>query len=172
MIHFNELYITEDGKNLVVDVGIDDIYVYDKCYIESVSVAPASKLCGDDKTGCDFITVYSGGTGLTYVDMDDDGNITDCDIAIIDRINDLIDKMLPDNTSSAYDINGDGFVSLADYACIISVLKGESSANDYPNTPDINGDGEVKIADANNWMGYILEGESKLTDEEKVFMFD
>ena len=156
----------------MIDAEIDDIPVYDKCYIESISVATAARLCGEDKNGCDFIPVYISGTGLTYVDMDGDGKITDCDINIIDKINGLVDKMSSDDVNNKYDINGDGFVNLADLACIVSVILGDSKSSDYPNTPELTGDGEVTIADRNDWINYILNSESKLTDEERVFMRD
>lgn len=38
MIHFNELYITEDGKNLVIDAEIDDFPAYKDCYLERITV--------------------------------------------------------------------------------------------------------------------------------------
>lgn len=52
MIHFNELYITEDGKNLVIDAEIDDMPIYDDMYISSVQVTTGEsyvELCNFSK---------------------------------------------------------------------------------------------------------------------------
>jgi len=169
MIHFNELYITEDGKNLVIDVGIDDISVYDKCYIDSINITTAAKLCGDDKTGCEFTPVYTSGTGITYVDMDGDGVITECDINIVDRINELIDKMLSDDADNKYDLNKDGVVDLADLALLAKTIVNTS---EYDSNFDLNENEEMNIEDINEWVTYVSTRQDRLTDEEKEFFLD
>lgn len=47
MLHFNELYITEDKQHLVIDVEIDDLPIYDDCYLEKITVDVAES-CGGD----------------------------------------------------------------------------------------------------------------------------
>lgn len=43
MIHFNELYITEDGKNLIVDVELDDLPGNESCYLDEIVIDTGSK---------------------------------------------------------------------------------------------------------------------------------
>ena len=38
MIHYNNLYITEDNKCLVIDVAIDDGSYYKDIYLDTVSI--------------------------------------------------------------------------------------------------------------------------------------
>lgn len=38
MLHFNNLYITEDGKNLVIDVAIDDMSYFKDVYLNSIAI--------------------------------------------------------------------------------------------------------------------------------------
>lgn len=47
MLHFNELYITEDKQHLVIDVEIDDLPIYDDCYLEKITVDVADSCDGD-----------------------------------------------------------------------------------------------------------------------------
>ena len=47
MLHFNELYITEDKQHLVIDVEIDDLPIYDDCYLEKITVDIADNCDGD-----------------------------------------------------------------------------------------------------------------------------
>lgn len=57
MLHFNELYITEDNKCLVIDVEVDDYSVYDSCYIDTIDFSLGAGC--DDGTLGDFVSVYS-----------------------------------------------------------------------------------------------------------------
>lgn len=100
MIHFNELYVTEDGKSLVIDVEIDDLPVYDDMYISSVKIALGSsyvelcnfsegvetdiedsrrhiQLCLDAETSVLHDLVPDGDLGryLFFVQVEADGNL-------------------------------------------------------------------------------------------------
>ena len=74
MIHFNELYITEDEKHLVIDAEIDNLPIYNGCAIDTVTVS-ASPDC--DKANMRTITVYDNSTdGSIIYDLNNDGKIT------------------------------------------------------------------------------------------------
>lgn len=74
MIHFNELYVTEDGKHLVVDAEIDDISVYDSCYIDkiTVDVGENCEFGGNSNNALVLFEDYNSIPG----DQDNDGKIT------------------------------------------------------------------------------------------------
>lgn len=85
MIHFNELYVTEDGKNLVIDAEIDDIAAFDQCVIDSISVN-IGKNCASPAR--DAVTVYDK---PSYVvgDLDNDGRVLERDIKLWMTLDDL-----------------------------------------------------------------------------------
>lgn len=56
MVHFNELYVTEDGKHLVVEAEIDKDPVFYGCYIESIKISPVVDCSHDSQP--EPITVY------------------------------------------------------------------------------------------------------------------
>lgn len=58
MLHFNELYITEDNKCLVIDVEIDDVPEYDSCYIESIEISSGWDCTEEGNFGA-FVQAYS-----------------------------------------------------------------------------------------------------------------
>jgi len=54
------------------------------------------------------------------------------------------------------DVNGDGEVNIADVNSLISIILGNSGAEDYVGESDVNGDGEINIADVNAVIAIIL----------------
>ena len=155
MIHFNDLSISDDGKHLNIDVEIDDMSAFDMCYIDSIKVIPVEDC--DNYCNTKGTVVYTGSTGLTYVDMDGDGQVSKQDIALIDKIQDLIVNGQDGNDESKYDINGDGIVDLRDYKCIVDVILGKKDDLEfYPKTVDVTGDGEKNIADLNDFNNYMI----------------
>ena len=54
------------------------------------------------------------------------------------------------------DVNGDGEVNIADVNCIIDVILGTRTAEEFEGRADVNGDGEVNIADVNAIIDIIL----------------
>lgn len=143
MVHFNELYITEDGNNLVIDVGIDNDPVYDGCYIDKITVSLKDDC--DDTTNSTVVYTDSGVGGTTYVDINGDGVIDYVDITIIDWLQSYINSMYftPDEIKK-YDLNEDGFVDLRDVEFLLNVIKTQTVID---TRYDLSGDGEVTVAD-------------------------
>ena len=54
------------------------------------------------------------------------------------------------------DVNGDGEVNIADVNCVIDVILGMRSADEFEGRADVNGDLEVNIADVNAIIDIIL----------------
>ena len=54
------------------------------------------------------------------------------------------------------DVNGDGEVNIADVNCLIDVILGARSADDFEGRADVNEDTEVNIADVNAVIDIIL----------------
>lgn len=93
MIHFNELYVTEDGEHLVIDTEIDNLPIYDGCVIDTISVS-ASPDC--DKTHTKTKEVYSDG----QVNQDIINNVS-IKKPEVDTGSDVPDPaVLPDNTNN------------------------------------------------------------------------
>lgn len=59
MIHFNELYVTEDGKHLVVDAEIDANSAYDGCYIDAITVDLGTN-CEGNGFSSNAVKIYDG----------------------------------------------------------------------------------------------------------------
>lgn len=112
MIHFNELYITEDGKNLVIDAEIDDFPVYDKTYIEKITVNTLDNQCSGKTDSA--IEVYSGFKNIFYVDLNDNGKVDEYDICWCNWIADILKKVggWTAEELEKYDINMDGNIDL------------------------------------------------------------
>lgn len=72
MIHFNELYVTEDNKRLVIDVEIDDIDGYSSCYLDSITVTRGEDCGKNDKLVATVFERKGGPIG----DLDGDSRIT------------------------------------------------------------------------------------------------
>ena len=49
MVHFNELYITDDRKKIVIDAEIDNLPIYDNCYIDKITVTLKDDCDSSDK---------------------------------------------------------------------------------------------------------------------------
>jgi hypothetical protein len=156
MIQFNELYITEDGKNLVIDVSIEDLPVYNNFYISDISLTLLDK-CDEAKP---TTVVYTGGTGLTYVDMDGSGYIDYKDKQLIDWMFSILRKFKPTGTQlSKYDVNHDGFIDLLDIQEINDYLLGLIPVKpeyDFV-SPSTTGNPEVGIAEMNAIIQAILD---------------
>lgn len=78
MVHFNELYVTEDGKHLVIDTEVDNFSVYDSCFIDAITVGIGSD-CTDGVMPNNSVTIYTA----DYIvgDLTGDGRLSDTDIA-------------------------------------------------------------------------------------------
>lgn len=153
MLSFNELYITEDGKNLVIDVSVDDLAAYSECYINKITVNTAERHC----TSKSSIDVFSGSTGIIYVDINGDGVISESDIEQIDWLQSMMHRVVLTEKTSKYDLNGDGVVDLKDIADIINAILNSTTQNPAPLIYDINGDKEVSIGDVNIFIDLIKE---------------
>jgi len=84
MLHFNELYITEDGKNLVVDVEFDDPAAHPGMYIEKIEVALGSD-CNDMDPFSNSTVVWEPET-FVVGDIDRDGKFTQHDIDLVTAV--------------------------------------------------------------------------------------
>ena len=84
MIHFNELYITEDGKNLVIDAEIDDFPAYKDCYLERITV-DTTKHCEEPGLFKEPLVVWDAKV-KPVGDLDGDGHFTKYDIGLYRRL--------------------------------------------------------------------------------------
>jgi len=98
MLHFNELYITEDGKHIVIDVEIDNLDAYNTCYIDTVSIGVMAE-CSDNIMPDNSVIVYSigkndgdasgdelNGKTLSTDTQDSNGNSSDSSIYAADNV--------------------------------------------------------------------------------------
>ena len=148
MLSFNELYITEDGKNLVIDVSVDDLAAYSECYINKITVNTADGHCKSKEP----VDVFSGSTGVTYVDIDGDGVISESDVEQIDWLQSILHRIAYSDEFAKYDVNKDGFIDLKDYVLIRQKILDNSTDLVY----DIDGTGSVNIGDINAWVQGLL----------------
>lgn len=156
MLHFNDLYVTEDGNHLVIDVQIDDLEVYSQCSISRITVNVLGDDCTTDSSKA--VTVFEGGTGAVYVDMDGDGIITDIDRALVDRLMYLLDCIRSKNADfiNNYDVNRDGIVDIRDFNALIDRSLKKPAVEGYHY--DINGDTESgNQGDIDAWINGVLE---------------
>lgn len=151
MVHFNELYVTEDGKNLVIDAEIDDFPVYKGAYIEKITVNTAANYCAGNNDAA--VTVYSGGDSVLYVDINDDAVIDEADMFIIDWLNKILSRK---TTNPSYDVNMDDKVNLADVSAVLSVILGTNRDESIMQRTDINKDTETNIQDVKIILNAIL----------------
>ena len=165
MLHFNELYISEDNKHIVIDVEIDDFNAYDSCYIDTITVDTADDYCNNEKSKS--VTVYQNKGYTVQLDMNHDGKITDVDCYMYNRLIELISKLTTDDeeTYSHYDVNRDGVVDLKDLDALINAVTYSRFIDGYQY--DVNSDDEVNIGDVNALIDYLLElGQNCLTPDE------
>jgi len=66
------------------------------------------------------------------------------------------------------DVNGDNEVNISDVNALISVILGNSTADDYEGECDVNGDNEVNISDVNYVINIILNGGDDDDDDDTV----
>lgn len=78
MIHFNELYVTEDGKHLVIDAAIDDMPEYDNFYIDSIKVDTGAN-CQQGGQSEHAVDVYFPKTRIVG-DIDGNGIINEVEV--------------------------------------------------------------------------------------------
>lgn len=166
MIHFNELYITEDGKNLVIDTAIDNFAVYNDCFINTIRIQSKT----DCKSSDPYTIVFPGDNNdpidallqgvLIIVDIDNDGKITYHDEEICTRIYNIIKSL---DLDLRYDVNEDGSVNVLDVTDIVAAL-----TNLIPKTPkmDINQDLETNTADINALVDIILAAIQQVYGDE------
>jgi len=57
------------------------------------------------------------------------------------------------------DVNADGEVNISDVNALISIILGNSKAEDYAGVADVNGDAEINISDVNAVIAIILGNE-------------
>lgn len=84
MIHFNELYITEDGKNLVIDAEIDNFPEYKDCYLERITV-DTTKHCEEPGLFAEPLVVWEAEL-KSVGELDDDGKFTRKDLGLYKRL--------------------------------------------------------------------------------------
>lgn len=70
MIHFNELYITEDGQHLIIDVEVDAYTVYDGTLISCIKVDLAENFTDGDISR-NAVVVWDKDDDYVYVGTDD-----------------------------------------------------------------------------------------------------
>lgn len=81
MLHFNELYITEDGKNLVIDAEVDNLDIYNDCFISQVTVQIIGYNKAEDK--CIYSKTVEAQSCTHFVgDIRNDGMLDEKDIEI------------------------------------------------------------------------------------------
>lgn len=165
MLRFNELYVTEDGKHLVIDVEIEDYEMYDSCYISNISVNTAANRCGNKAVS--DVVVHSV-EGIVQYDMNGDGVITEEDCELYNRLVELLGKVEYDSDDiSKYDVNQDGIVDGRDIIAIADKIHGRYSNDSY--LYDVNEDGEINFQDmgvVSHFIETCARSSSILTEEE------
>lgn len=99
MIHFNELYVTEDGKHLVVDVEIDANSAYDGCYIDSIMVDLGTN-CDDNGLSSSSVKIYDG--TRVVGDLTGSDTITESDIKMWRDLLKLTSRKLKQDSEGMY----------------------------------------------------------------------
>jgi len=119
MIKFNELYITDDGKHLVVDVQIEDLPVYEYCFIDDVKVSISSDCDAEEPVGA--ISLFTGPTATAFSYED-----------LIELLNSILDGVvqqsgLSEEIKEMLDVNHDGEINISDINNVISrILAGNT----------------------------------------------
>lgn len=152
MIHFNELYISEDDDKLVIDVSIDEDPVYNGCYIDKITVTLKDDC--DDDTKSKVVYTNGNNDGITYVDINGDGVIDYVDITIINWLQDLlINSYVKSSDLEKYDFNKDGFVDFRDLEEILTATLQSSTDPKY----DLDNNGSfTDIRDLNIFIDFML----------------
>lgn len=161
MIHFNELYITEDGKHLVIDAEIDDISVYDSCYIDkiTVDVGENCEFGGNSNNALVLFEDYNSIPG----DQDNDGKITKKDWWFWYRLAELANNPngLKQRENGSYYYEGqpidDEYNLLEIYDAEIDVPKKMVTLLNkvHDNYPDM-GNWDQQPTRRKIWLGYLL----------------
>jgi hypothetical protein len=168
MIHFNELYITEDGKNLVIDAAIDGFDVYKDCYITDISVQVKTDCGSTDPYVMTFpdsadypIDAFLQNV-VVIVDLDGDGKITYKDEELCIWVVNVVSKL---GVDSKYDVNLDGVVDPKDVYDLIDYL-----TNKIPKlqTMDVNSDNTINIADVEDLINAILQALTGLYTSDEI----
>lgn len=102
MIHFNELYITEDNKNLIIDVEIDDDPQYEDCYITDIVVDKGSS-CDNGGLFKNPAIIWEDPEPIVIGDIDGDGVLTDTDRTLLRFMNDFGSGSLRKGSHSQYE---------------------------------------------------------------------
>lgn len=89
MLHFNELYITEDGKTLIIDVEMEGSSEYNDCYLDHIEVDAGSS-CPSLFTNP--VTVWKR---PDVFDLDGDGEVTENDIQWLRTISKISGAIAP-----------------------------------------------------------------------------
>lgn len=134
MIHFNELYITEDGKHLIVDAEMDNDPMYKNCYISRVTV-DVGENCTEGGESSNAIA-FDAPTNAIVGDLDEDGILSKKELEVWSNLHSLVNarptsegiklrhdedrgwwfrKQLPDEDGNPIDVFVDqSFVDLAE----------------------------------------------------------
>lgn len=127
MIHFNELYITEDGKGLVVDAEVDNLPGYEDCYIEKIEL-DTGDTCGKSKLFSDAITIWEPDE-IVVGDIDDDGKLTDNDFTLLKYLM-ILCKQNRKSNHSQYETDVPGLYFKDNlYYCFVLTEDSESSTD-------------------------------------------
>lgn len=129
MVHFNELYVTEDGSKLIIDAEIDNLEAFEYCYIDSITVDIGDNFESGSSTGISSsaVTVWEQ-PYIAVGDFDQDGAITDNDYALFQDMYDdiysaiLNDEEISDDLLPYLDANSDGEVTVADLNLLTDIL--------------------------------------------------
>lgn len=128
MIHFNELYITEDGKGLVVDAEIDNLPGYEDCYIEKIEL-DTGDTCGKSKLFSDAITIWEPDE-IVVGDIDGDGKLTDNDFTLLKYLN-ILCKQNRMTNHSQYETDVPGLYHKDDLYYYFDITDESESIDDY-----------------------------------------
>lgn len=126
MLSFNELYITEDGKNLVIDVSVDEDSIYKGVYIDSIKLDLCKNLVTGNDVSNKAVTIYTP-EQVILGDLDLDGDITTSDHQ---TVTDLMTSLTSgktiyiDNERSvaALGLEGDGELTVSDIQVVEKVI--------------------------------------------------
>ena len=122
--------MTLENKMVFAEVGNQKARMYNTFGLKNISTPKASALAGK----------YFDVTGILTTNV-----INDTIIYVISLTESVIQVEKPSDTIKG-DVNGDGFVDVADISAIISIMAGEDTGFDSSNA-DVNGDGNIDVAD-------------------------
>jgi len=138
-----------------------------KVYTGDASALTAAPAFAPVEEGDDSLRVITGITDTTYTvtnlaeggiyDYKVKANFTDGSVGLWSNTQRVfLDGEDTPTTIATGDVNADGEVNIADVNALISIILGNSKAEDYAGVADVNGDAEINIADVNAVIAIIL----------------